>query len=218
MKEINWKEVQKFYDKNHFWNDVLKKFNINSYTLNKALKEGKFKSRTRSESAKIHSNLFPKKHSEETKKKISESRKNYLKNNPDKVPYLLNHSSMGDSYPEKYFKKIFNFKKLSYKFKYQFSVYELDFAFVDKLINIEIDGSQHKEDLKILKSNINRDNFMKENGWETIRIEWNKYQKLNKIEKKEYINLLIYYINNKENKVVPNILNKEKNQFVNVVT
>jgi len=45
-----------------------------------------------------------KKLSDETKQKISKSRKEYLLNNPDKVPYLLNHSR-NESYPEKYFWK-----------------------------------------------------------------------------------------------------------------
>ena len=40
-----------------------------------------------------------KKHTEETKRKISEIRKKYLFENPDKVPYLLNHYSKGESYP-----------------------------------------------------------------------------------------------------------------------
>jgi len=44
-----------------------------------------------------------KKHSQETKDKISKSRIKYLMEHPDKVPYLLNHSSRM-SYPEKIFK------------------------------------------------------------------------------------------------------------------
>jgi len=42
------------------------------------------------------------KQTEETKNKISKSRKKYLFEHPDKVPYLINHSSKM-SYPEKYF-------------------------------------------------------------------------------------------------------------------
>lgn len=45
-------------------------------------------------------------HTEEEKKQISESRKKYLQEHPDKVPYLLNHSSKM-SYPEKYFMDLF---------------------------------------------------------------------------------------------------------------
>ena len=45
-------------------------------------------------------------HSDKTKKLISERRIKYLLENPDKVPYLLNHSSK-ESYPEKYFNNVF---------------------------------------------------------------------------------------------------------------
>lgn len=46
------------------------------------------------------------KHSEETKRKISEIRKKFLLEHPDKVPYKLNHSSK-QSYPEKFFENFF---------------------------------------------------------------------------------------------------------------
>ena len=44
--------------------------------------------------------------SEEHKAKTSASLKKFYLEHPDKVPYVLNHSSK-ESYPEKYFKKIF---------------------------------------------------------------------------------------------------------------
>jgi hypothetical protein len=46
------------------------------------------------------------KHSQETKDKISQARIKYLSENPDKVPHLVNHSSK-ESYPEKYFTDVF---------------------------------------------------------------------------------------------------------------
>ena len=48
---------------------------------------------------------------EEDKKRISEQRKKYLSEHPDKVPYLLNHSS-NISYPERYFKIVFCIEKI----------------------------------------------------------------------------------------------------------
>ena len=44
--------------------------------------------------------------SEEQKQKISKSRKKYLEEHPDQVPYLLNHSSE-ISAPEQYFITLF---------------------------------------------------------------------------------------------------------------
>ncbi len=153
MKHIDWVTIQKYYDDNHFWSEILKEFKISSSTLAKAVKQGKIKMRTVNESMSIKHKLNPRKLSENTKKKISESRIKYLKENPDRVPYLINHSSNGETYPEKYFREILEKKNLDFEPKYPFSIYELDFAFITKSINLEIDGSQHKYDLKIVKSN-----------------------------------------------------------------
>ena len=103
--DINWEEIQNYYDDNHFWSDVMCTFGICSQTLNDGLKKGKFKTRSRSESIKLKCKLSPRIHSNETKEKISISRKKYLSEHPDQVPYLLNHYSKGESYPEKYFEK-----------------------------------------------------------------------------------------------------------------
>ena len=212
MKNINWLDVQKYYDNNHFWNDVLKEFNICSQVLTNAVKSGKIITRGKSQSAKLHSLLYPQKHTEETKKKISEIRKKYLQEHPDKVPYLLNHYSKGESYPEKYFNDILSKTNLKYERYFQFSIYQLDFAFIDKSVNLEIDGSQHYDDKKIVESNKKRDIFMNENGWETIRVNWKYYKKLNKKEKEDYIINLINYINDKNCKI-PILINNKKNSI-----
>lgn len=133
--------------------------------------------------------------SDDTKSKISASRIKYLKENPDKVPYRLNHSSK-ESYPESYFNEVFINANLSFERYYYFGVYELDFCIVDRKIDIEIDGSQHKYDIKVINSDERRNKYLEENGWDIIRIDWKNYQKLNKEDKEKYISDLINYINN----------------------
>jgi len=206
--EVNWEEVQEYYDNNKMWDEILKEFNINNYCLSKAVKEGLFKTRSTSESSKISNKLRPKKLSEETKKKISESRIKYLKEHPEKVPYLLNHYSKGESYPEKYFDKIFKLYELKYKKLLQISIYQLDFAFIENGINIEIDGEQHYSDKRIVESNERKDEYLKSLGWEIIRIRWSYYQKMSRDEKKNYIKKLIEYIKTK-NTDKPILINKK---------
>jgi hypothetical protein len=92
-----------------------------------------------------------KKHTDETKQKISKSRKEYLLNNPDKVPYLLNHSR-NESYPEKYFGDIFERENSDIKKSLRIGLYELDFSIPNKKIDIEIDGNQHLIDIPSWKS------------------------------------------------------------------
>ena len=208
IKDINWKEIQKYYDDNHTWNEVSEKFDISEGTIFNAKKKGLFISRTMSEGTKLSMKLNPRNHTEESKKKISESRKKYLIKNPDKVPYLLNHSSKGESYPEKYFDKIFK-NKFEYKRYLPINLYHIDIAVINKKIAIEIDGDQHYLDNKIIESDKRKNKFLIEDGWDIIRIKWSDYQKMNRFEKENYISQLIKYIYNLIN-TKPEIIFKEK--------
>jgi very-short-patch-repair endonuclease len=115
-------------------------------------------------------------HSEETKKKISKSRKQFLTENPDKVPYLMNHYSKGDSYPEKYFEEAFKSEGINLIKKYRIGLYELDFCCPEKKVDIEIDGDQHYLDTRIVASDIKRNEYLKNLGWKVYRIKWSEYQ------------------------------------------
>jgi very-short-patch-repair endonuclease len=194
INDINWEEVQIFYNNDKNWSDVCKYFNISQNLIISAKKLGLFISRSKSESISISLRKTPRKHSEETKKKISEIRKKYLQENPDKVPYKLNHSSK-ESYPEKYFTEVFGNEGIEVVKSFNIGIYELDFCILDKKIDIEIDGSQHYYDEKIVESDKRRNKFLEDNGWDIIRINWSDYQKLGFEYKKEYISNLKSYIN-----------------------
>lgn len=127
------------------------------------------------------------KHTEEEKQKISNSRKAYLSANPDKVPYLLNHSSK-ESFPEIYFKELFNAEGINLIYHHQINKYELDFCDLEKKIDIEIDGEQHYVDKRIAASDINRNEYLINLGWHVYRIRWSEYQKLNFDGKQQIIN------------------------------
>jgi very-short-patch-repair endonuclease len=195
LEKINWKEIQQFYDNGNFWKDIISEFNISSSALSEGIKLGFLKMRTISDSLKISFEKNPRKHSQKTKDKISISRKEYLKNNPDKVPYLLNHSRK-ESYPEKYFTEIFKKEEINVIKGYRIGLYELDFSIPEKKIDIEIDGSQHYVDKKIIESDKKRNLFLEENGWDIIRINWSQYNKLSHVNKCEFINNFKKYIFN----------------------
>lgn len=102
------------------------------------------------------------------KKKISNSRKKYLDENPGKIPYLLNHSSK-ESYPEKLFRLALEKHNIKgWAYNYPVKRYSLDFAFIDKLIDVEIDGETHNLDDVIEKDKI-RTQELSKLGWKTIR-------------------------------------------------
>lgn len=189
LEKYNWIDIQKFYDDGNSWNDVLKKFNINSSGLDFGLKSGLFKTRSRSESNKMTCMRRPRKLSEETKKKISESRIKYLLENPDKVPYRLNHSSK-ESYPEKYFTELFKNENIKVTRYHYIGLYELDFCILDKKIDIEIDGEQHHIDKRIVESDKRRTEFLENLGWTIFRIRWSEYNNMRFEEKIKIINKL----------------------------
>jgi very-short-patch-repair endonuclease/uncharacterized C2H2 Zn-finger protein len=120
------------------------------------------------------------------KKKISDSRKLYLNEHPDQVPYLLNHSSK-ESYPEKYFKCVFESENIPLKYHLQFSIYQLDFYNLDKKIDVEIDGEQHFISLKNIERDQKRTEYLESLGWKVVRIRWSEYQKKTSEEKHEVI-------------------------------
>ncbi len=108
------------------------------------------------------------KHSQETKKKISEIRTKYLKENPGKIPYRLNHSSK-ESYPEKIFREELEKLKITgWEQEYSNSIYQYDFAFVNLKIDVEIDGSTHLSK-KVIEIDKRRDEFSVSQGWKVIR-------------------------------------------------
>lgn len=137
---------------------------------------------------KLRNANIGRKHSQEVKDKISRARRKYLAENPDMVPYKLNHYSKGSSYPERYWKKIFDKAGLNYVEQYQIHTYQLDFALVEEKIDIEIDGDQHYLDERIIESDKRRNQYLENLGWKIIRIKWSDYKKLvDKQDRKDYI-------------------------------
>ena len=125
-------------------------------------------------------------HTEEEKKHLSEIRKQYLNEHPDKVPFKLNHSSK-ESYPEKYFREWLQKENIFSEREYQVGLYTLDFAWPERKIYLEIDGSQHHLDW-MMKHDEERTKKLSELGWVCVqRIYWPDYQKLNLEERKSFL-------------------------------
>lgn len=162
-------------------NKIAKELSISYSTINTLLRRGLVKFwRTKGEMISLANKkrIIP----DDVRKKISESRKRYLEEHPDQVPYKLNHKSKGESYPEKYFREWLEKENISFEQEYHFGVYSFDFL-INNFIDLEIDGSQHYADGRIRKSDEKRDKRAKENGFIVYRINWPKYQQLEDKEK-----------------------------------
>ena len=137
------------------------------------------------------------KHTEQEKQHLSDIRKKYLKEHPNKVPYVLNHHSHGDSYCEKFFKQILNNEHIEYEQNYYQFGYFLDFAFPITKTYFEVDGEQHYLDERIVKHDKKRTEVLQKNGWTCLfRIRWSRYQKMPKECKERFIKNIIQKIKN----------------------
>lgn len=186
---MDYKAIQEYYDTQQVsWKTVAKHFEINPNTLWRACKNNLLQTRTRSESIILDRKKNPRKHSQETKDKLSKQKKEYLLQNPDKVPYKLNHRHKKESYPETYFKQCF---KNAFIYQYRISLYELDFAHLSNRWDIEIDGNQHLYDLRIIEHDQKRNTFLTNLGWTVIRIIWATFVPLPFVEKEQIIQSLL---------------------------
>jgi very-short-patch-repair endonuclease len=188
-KRYDWFLIQKDHDDGMTWEQLRTKYGVAFASISKAKERGDFISRNKSEALKL---VPGRPLTDEIKKKISIARTNYLKENPDKVPYKLNHYSKGQSYPESYFEKWLLDKEVSFISEQPVSIYSIDFRIGD--IALEIDGEQHYVDKRIVKSNFYRDEYLKSLGIETIRVRWAHYQKLSDEDKKDYLNNLYSHL------------------------
>lgn len=170
---------------------------ITAYQCYKARDKGYITCRTSKEGNRLRIKIHGRpKLTEEHKQKISKVRREYLKNNPDKVPYKLNHYSKRTSYAEKYFIDLIEKEKIDLKHHKNINVYELDFYNEEKMFYFEVDGDQHYLDKRIIESDKRRNEYLFNLGWFGVRIRWSTYQKLEYHQKEEIVKKLKMYLEN----------------------
>lgn len=170
-RKHNWAELQKEYDSGCSGHDLIRKYKLNWSTIMKAVRRNEFKLRNKADALNVRIKQYGptvKAHSEKTKELISKRRRTFLEENPDKVPYLINHSSK-ESYPEKIFRNALESSGITgWVQSYQNGIYEYDFAFPSIKLDIEIDGGTHNLD-KVKKIDTRRDEWTTSNGWTVYR-------------------------------------------------
>jgi len=186
---INWGPIQIDHDSGMIQTEITKKYGISSASLNKANKKGLIKLRNVKESLLLQKRT----HTEESRKKISETRKKYLRDNPDKIPYLLNHKHKRKFYSEEYFNECL--KDTNFINEYKVDTYSLDFAEVVNKIDLEIDGNQHFYDKKIIEHDKKRNFYLSCLGWTIIRIKWSEFLILSLAEKQRIVKDIIKFKN-----------------------
>lgn len=167
--KYNWQEIQAAHDAGLTWREIITKFGCSMSTLVRANQAGRFKSRAHKEAVRLRiSTHGGRPHTDESKRRIALARREYLIENPEKVPYRLNHSSQ-ESYPEKLFRAALIESNITgWIAKYRAGIYEYDFAFPEKRIDVEIDGGTHLQE-HVKQIDARRDQWTREQGWTVLR-------------------------------------------------
>lgn len=140
-------------------------YNSNFKQLKQFLVDNSIHLRSKSEALKL-STKERHKHTQDTKNKLSEIRKQYLFAHPDEHPWKRN--SKFKSVPCETLKSILVDNNISYVEEYSPSgmLYSIDIAFPDKQIGIEINGNQHyNRDGSLKPYYKNRHNVICSSGW-----------------------------------------------------
>ena len=169
--------------------DIQRKYNIKckEWIRTKPLK-GLLRNYTESNS--IAHKKYPDryKHSEETKKKMSQKRLEYMKEHPECTAWRKRNEP---SYPEKMFIEFiekYEYDK-NYLIEREYPVFPffIDFAFLPIKLAVEIDGSQHERDKERVLKDEEKNKVLINNGWKVLRItenliktDWDEVQ--NKLE------------------------------------
>lgn len=175
-KEFNFTKIQEFYDNNHSWHDVINEFRISQNTINKYIKIGNLKSRLWQETCKMKPG-FKKNHTEETKLRMSEIRKEYLLNHPDKK--IWQTKEYGKSIPCEKVKKLLQDNGIEFIPEYEPLLHKkrffsVDIAFPHIKVGIEINGRQHyNTEGNLLPYYKNRHELIESEGWKLYEIPYN---------------------------------------------
>lgn len=127
-------------------------------------------------------------HTEESKRKLSESMRRFYKEHPEKIPFRVWHYSKGESYPEKHFREWLENEGIEFKQQYAFETYNLDFLIGN--IDLEIDGEQHFRTQRAIDRDLRRNQILEDNGFKVIRVRWSHYQKMPREEKESFLSNL----------------------------
>jgi len=195
--------VEKDYYNFFSWDELKSKYKLSDGLLSKLFKlkirkPTELEIKNRKEFLSQKRKLNPVKHSDEVKKRMSEKRIQFLKDNPDKHPWRSKNKFI--SGPCELIKKYL--RELNVQFIEEFQpcleinrFFSIDIAFPDKKIGIEINGFQHYEDDNCsLKPYYQKRHDILENlGWKIYEIHYS-----------------LCYNHNEISKILPQILSSEK--------
>lgn len=180
---LDWKAIQYDHDHGLSYEELCKKHSIYKTILAEAKKIGLFFTVSEEEKNKrISIKSSSRSHSPETKVKISEKRKNWLKNNPDKHYWSFAPSPFYDSKPCSILKErlknegiffIEEYKPLLHKDRF----FSIDVYLPQFSLGIEVNGRQHytKDGEGLTEYYQNRHDLIEKEGIKLLEIKSHKF-------------------------------------------
>lgn len=100
------------------------------------------------------------------------------------------------SYPEIFFEQVIQneFEDKNFTREFRVGQYAIDFAWVDKKLAIEIDGSQHEHDEHKVRDK-RKDMLLNQLDWKVLRIKWKDLFS----NTREYIDIASKFVHNQKN-------------------
>lgn len=139
--QYDWNVIQEDHNSGLYLTEIISKYNINKLRLNRAVKLGLFQ--------KI---IHPRIQTEESRKIISQKRKEYLKANPDK--HVWKNNNKFKSNPCEHFKNLLKENNINFVSEFEplnDRLFSIDIAFPSIKLGLEINGNQHYNKDKSLK-------------------------------------------------------------------
>jgi len=162
--ERDWAAIQKSHDGGIRVHDLLKKFGVSWTLLTKAESNGFF----------VRRQLPRKKFSEETKRMMSDKKRQWCKDYPEKM--VWKNRERFHSVPCEHFKEELRSQGIPFVEEFvplEDRAYSIDIAFPDKKIGIEINGNQHYEKTGKLKPYYQeRHDLIESVGWRLKEIHY----------------------------------------------
>jgi len=172
--KCNWQDIQKCHDNGMNQKELCSKFGIGHSAMTRAMRAGILVKRE----IRVHL-------SEEAKSHLSEVRKKWLKDNPERHPWRS--KDRFKSVPCNILKDMFAQEGLSFLEEYipiGDRFYSLDIAFPDKKIAIEVNGNQHYDSEGKLKSYYQeRHDNIETDGWHIIELHYSTVYNADLIKK-----------------------------------
>jgi very-short-patch-repair endonuclease len=173
--ELPWSEVQEYYNNDHSLAETAEYFGVSSEALSRAADNGKWIKRSKSKNDKLARQKYPRIFTQDSRAKL---RKAMLDRRQSGYNWTFAHSRKNkESYPESFFKSVIKNELIDqcYHFNYPYGRYALDFAWLHKKKCIEIDGDQHLYNEDQRKSDIRKDAYLNNSGWQVLRIRWKDF-------------------------------------------